>query len=896
MRSLYLDPWGALLSVDEPALEPTTERHKLELKPQPLHERGGPIEILARDQKWQGLILEMHTGWAGRHRLKLAKQALALGRRVWFYWPEEIAVECVDRERFQSHRRHWYFITLGFTMRRAAAFGPRVLGRLAARLPSPLNRLIPKRFHPVETSASDRRVAVLTALVEDAKPVPFAVHQATAANPIRGCGVYLRTDFWAKIESGGSYGHTCYVAKELAAVTERFVCFMPHRYRLLDEYGLRQIVLDAPSREAPEDVIVTASGHYVVAVKAALELSEPSYIYERLVLGNYAGALLSKELGIPYIVEYNGSEISMRRSFDGVGYIYEREYLLAEALAFKQATIISVVSAEIKATLVAKGVPAAKILVNPNGADLVAYSPALPEEKSVIRREAGLDPAKPVVGFTGTFGGWHGIDVLAAALPRICERVPDVQFLLIGDGNYKHVVDTAVEEHKLQSRVVSTGRVPQAMGARLLKACDLFVSPHSSHMVDSKFFGSPTKIFEYMAIGGAIVASDLEQIGQILSPALRAADLADRTLDPGHARAVLCTPGDVDDFVNAVSALLERRDLWSVLGGNARRAVEQHYSWERHVARLWPMIAGERRPEMADLRRKRLEEASVDAAVAGDAPARTRQEIATGDEYKDEVQKQWDNDPAGSHYVKEAQPHTIEWFNEVRDYRYNEYGPWMAETMEYAGHRGEELLEIGGGIGTDLVQFASNGAKTTDLDLSSGHLELAKENFRLRGLEGKFIHHDAERLPFEANTFDVVYSNGVIHHTPNTHGVVREIYRVLKPGGKAIIMVYAENSLHYWRNLVWAIGIKDSALWRQSMGEIMSRSVERSDNASARPLVKVYTEPRLRNLFAGFTDIEIVQRQMVAAEKPRLLTRVPLPTLGKWMGWNLIIKARKPAN
>jgi hypothetical protein len=78
------------------------------------------------------------------------------------------------------------------------------------------------------------------------------------------------------------------------------------------------------------------------------------------------------------------------------------------------------------------------------------------------------------------------------------------------------------------------------------------------------------------------------------------------------------------------------------------------------------------------------------------------------------------------------------------------------------------------------------------------------------------------------------------------------------------------------------------------MGEIMSRSVERSDHAAARPLVKVYTPRRLRNLFTGFVDLEVVQRQMVAAEVPRLLTWVPLATLGTIMGWNLIIKARKP--
>ena len=108
----------------------------------------------------------------------------------------------------------------------------------------------------------------------------------------------------------------------------------------------------------------------------------------------------------------------------------------------------------------------------------------------------------------------------------------------------------------------------------------------------------------------------------------------------------------------------------------------------------------------------------------------------------------------------------------------------MFETMEFGQHAGKDLLEIGGGMGTDLLQFAKHGARVTDVDLSSGHLELAKENFKLRGLDGRFVHHDAERLPFEDASFDVVYSNGVLHHTPNTRNVVQEIRRVLRPGGR----------------------------------------------------------------------------------------------------------------
>src|SRR5437867_3445816 len=126
-------------------------------------------------------------------------------------------------------------------------------------------------------------------------------------------------------------------------------------------------------------------------------------------------------------------------------------------------------------------------------------------------------------------------------------------------------------------------------------------------------------------------------------------------------------------------------------------------------------------------------------------------------------------------------------------------------------------------MGTDLCQFAHHGAVVTDVDLSAGHLALAQENFRLRGLAGEFIHHDAERLPFEDDSFDVVYSNGVIHHTPNTADVVKEMFRVLRPGGRAIVMVYAENSWHYWNQLVYVLGLNDGLLTTWSMGEIMSR-------------------------------------------------------------------------
>src|SRR4029077_9250882 len=202
-------------------------------------------------------------------------------------------------------------------------------------------------------------------------------------------------------------------------------------------------------------------------------------------------------------------------------------------------------------------------------------------------------------------GGWHGVDVLAAALPTILARAPDARFLLIGDGNYKHLVDEVVARDGLAAKVRSVGRVAQMEGARLLRACDLFLPPHSSHMIDSKFFGSPTKIFEYMALGGGIVASDLEQIGQVLSPALTP-DEAAAGADVSRERAVLCAPGDVDQFVRGVVALAAQPDLARALGRNAHDAARDHYCWTRHVANLWLFLRGDMTASdiAPDLRRK----------------------------------------------------------------------------------------------------------------------------------------------------------------------------------------------------------------------------------------------------------------------------------------------------
>src|SRR5262249_24012536 len=110
MRAFYLWPNGAVGVVEDPRLAVTTERHKMSLMPTPVAS-GDPVEMLSTDTAAAGLIIEMYVGWVGRDRLALIRGVLSRRRRAWLYWPDESALECVDRERLRSHWRHWLFIT-----------------------------------------------------------------------------------------------------------------------------------------------------------------------------------------------------------------------------------------------------------------------------------------------------------------------------------------------------------------------------------------------------------------------------------------------------------------------------------------------------------------------------------------------------------------------------------------------------------------------------------------------------------------------------------------------------------------------------------------------------------------------------------------------------------------
>lgn len=263
---------------------------------------------------------------------------------------------------------------------------------------------------------------------------------------------------------------------------------------------------------------------------------------------------------------------------------------------------------------------------------------------------------------------------------------------------------------------------------------------------------------------------------------------------------------------------------------------------------------------------------------------------------KQRAREQWSKDPAGLIYGHQYEVGSREFFDTVERHRYQEYAPWMPEVMGFNEFAGGRLLEVGCGMGTDLLQFARGGARVTGVDLTPRSVELSRRHLEIYGQQGDFALSDAENLPFADESFDVAYSNGVLHHTPDTARAVKELHRVLRPGGLARVMLYHRGSLHYWLQIIFRYGILSGGFLRgKSTAEILSERIEISEGGG-RPLVKVYSRRQARELFAMFREVKVQVEQLT---RPELYFLGPIVSgslfhrLCRSLGWNVIISARK---
>ena len=306
---------------------------------------------------------------------------------------------------------------------------------------------------------------------------------------------------------------------------------------------------------------------FVRGVQTYLGSDVPGAFYQRHFAFSIAGALLSRRLKVPLILEYNGSEVWIANHWDPNPL---RSWIrLCEAVALRSATRIVVVSNALRDDLIKRGIQADRVRVNPNAVDADFFCPGHGNGRA--RRELGVKSDEVLIGFVGSFSLWHGIEVLQHAIVSLLgsEQPCRLRFILVGDGLLHGEMRSALAAYEKNGAVIFTGLVPRGRVAEYLDAADILVSPHIPMPDGSRFFGSPTKLFEYMAMGKGIVASRLEQLAEVLEH--------DNT-------AWLVKPGDPEELAEGILQLALDPEKRKALGSAARRAAVERHSWARNVA------------------------------------------------------------------------------------------------------------------------------------------------------------------------------------------------------------------------------------------------------------------------------------------------------------------------
>ena len=250
----------------------------------------------------------------------------------------------------------------------------------------------------------------------------------------------------------------------------------------------------------------------------------------------------------------------------------------------------------------------------------------------------------------------------------------------------------------------------------------------------------------------------------------------------------------------------------------------------------------------------------------------------------EDVRRYW-NEYVNDIEVTDLPVGSAEFFDALEKYRYDKID-YLRAYVDFPRYKGKKILEIGCGAGIDLMQFARAGAQVSARDLTENAVDLATRNLAREGYSGDIRQGNAEALDVADETFDVVYSHGVLHHTVDTEKSIAEVHRVLKPGGEAVIMLY--NRFSWFNFVAWLSGT----------------NVEHRDKDA--PIIRKYTASECRKLFHRFDSVDIhvdrFPKKTVkfdnAFAKLNNYLLVPffsiLPdAIRRPLGWHIMIRAQK---
>jgi glycosyltransferase involved in cell wall biosynthesis len=410
--------------------------------------------------------------------------------------------------------------------------------------------------------------------------------------------LYLKPTLMFGTPVGGSVGHVAGVVNGMSRCGIQVSLMTSSPQPLIDDDVL-QIRVDPRFLAAfPHELnFHRYSRIFARAAARSIRRNRPDFLYERYALNDLTGVWLRRRFGLPLVLEFNGSEVWVQKHW-GRRLRFENSALRIERANLREADLIVVVSEEVRKQAIQAGAPSDQVLVYPNCVDPAVFDPDRfgQESRREVRRRLGIPDEADVFTFVGTFGRWHGTDVLASAIRRLLDSDQpwlsrrNLHFLFVGDGELAPKTREILGRDLGRPFVTLAGYRPQNETPAILAASDVLLSPHAPNADGSPFFGSPTKLFEYMAMAKPIVASDLDQIGHVLRGWKPGEPLPQGSR--GMAAAVLVEPGNATALVDGIRraaalAPAERCEL----GVKARRIVLESYTWDKNVRAVLERLA-----------------------------------------------------------------------------------------------------------------------------------------------------------------------------------------------------------------------------------------------------------------------------------------------------------------
>lgn len=341
---------------------------------------------------------------------------------------------------------------------------------------------------------------------------------------------------------------------QISRAIDEFVCIRPLSRRARVTHEITSVAANRVARQVAETVCKGL---------------DPGLIYQRYDTFLTCGVEVGRCVGVPVVVEWNASVVWTRNNWHERGAFWHLMTPLleqAEGYVAAEADLVAAVSTQAARMAVDAGAPPQRVMTVPNAVDVDDIDAGL-----VL---AASSPKDCLVGWVGSFGLWHGAEVLVQAMSLLPERVRAV---MIGDGNNRAAAERLARTLGVWERIDWTGELPHAEAIRRLSECEVLVSPHVPLEGGQRFFGSPTKLFEYMAIGRPIVASALDQLAEVLT--------ADET-------ARLVPPGDPNELARGILWMIENPTHARRLATAARAEAMSRHTWDHRVRAILKRLSG----------------------------------------------------------------------------------------------------------------------------------------------------------------------------------------------------------------------------------------------------------------------------------------------------------------